>query len=136
MRSARNSPGKSPVWRRNVAELLIKKSWTKQSFLADQEVGGKKKGRAAGGWVADLAAQKKVITLCQPCTPKFNPARVGYRKEQEFPVCQEKCDGCSTFDPYCSMYIYDELYTAVRSTADERRGLARAREKRMKQGYL
>lgn len=119
-----------------MAEILIQKTWTRQTFLADQEVGGKKKGRAAGGWVADLASQKKVITLCQQCTHKFNPARVQYRKEKEFPVCQAKCDGCSTFDPYCSMYIYEPLYTSVRSTAEERRGLARSREKRIAKGFL
>jgi hypothetical protein len=119
-----------------VAELLLKKQWTRHTYLADQEVGGKKAGRAAGGWVSDLAAQKKVITLCQHCTHKFNPARVNYRKEKEFPVCQAKCDGCSTFDPYCSLYIADDLYTQVRSTAEERRALARSRETRIKQGFL
>lgn len=116
--------------------ILIKQQWTQKKFLASQEVGGKKKGRAAGGWVEDLAAQKRVITLCQPCTPKFNPGRLGYRKEKEFPVCQAKCDGCSTWDPFCSMYIYAEFYSQVRSTAEERRALARSRESRIKRGYL
>lgn len=116
--------------------LVLKQTWTPKSYAASQEVGGKKKGRAAGGWVADLAAQKRVITLCAPCTPKFNPARVGYRKEKEFPVCQAKCDGCSTWDPYCSLYIYEELYASVRSTAEERRALARSRDKRIQRGYL
>ena len=116
--------------------LLIKKQWTAQDALNATEAGGKKKGRAAGGWVADIAAQKKVITLCAGCTPKFNPKRVGYRKEKEFPVCQAKCDGCSTFDPFCSWYIYDELYTSVRSTAEERRALMQSRESRLKRGAL
>ena len=119
-----------------MAEILIKKTWTQQAYLASQEAGGKKPGRAAGGWIDDLAAQKKVITLCQACTHKFNPKKLRYRKEREFPVCQAKCDGCSTFDPFCSWYIYDELYTSVRSTTEERRALAHARAKRIQQGVL
>lgn len=116
--------------------ILNPKQWTPQQLLADAEAGGKKRGRAAGGWIADIAAQKKVITLCPLCTNKFNPARVHYRKEKEFPVCQAKCDGCSTFDHRCSWYVYDELYTSVRSTADERRALNKSREARIKKGYL
>lgn len=119
-----------------MAELLIKKQHTHESLLRDQEAGGRKRGRVAGGWVADLAAQKKVVTLCPLCTHKFNPARAGYRKEKEFPVCQAKCDGCSTFDTRCSWYVYDELYTTVRSTAEERRALQKSREARIKLGYL
>lgn len=116
--------------------ILIKQPWTPKTFLASQVTGGKKKGRVAGGWIADLAASKRVITLCQPCTPKFNPGRVGYRKEKEFPVCTAVCDGCSVMDQHCSMYIYGELYTTVRSTADERRALAKSREQRIQRGYL
>ena len=116
--------------------LYLPKQWTVKDRLKDAEAGGRKRGRPAGGWVADIAAQKKVITLCPLCTNKFNPARVGYRKEKEFPVCLAKCDGCSTMDNRCSCYIYDEIYTQVRSTADERRGLAKAREKRLRSGSL
>jgi hypothetical protein len=119
-----------------VAEILIHKHWTRESFLADQEVGGRKRGRTAGGWVDELAAQKRLITLCPLCTNKFNPARVGFRKEKEFPAVNAKCDGCSTLDLKCTMYIYDELYTMVRSTADERRALAKSRAERIKRGYL
>jgi hypothetical protein len=116
--------------------ILIKKQWTPKTFLQSQVTGGKKKGRVAGGWIADLAASKRVITLCQPCTPKFNPGRVGYRKEKEFPTCQAICDGCSVWSPLCSMYIYGELYTTVRPTVDERRALMKSREQRIKRGYL
>lgn len=116
--------------------ILIKKHWTPKTFLLSQVTGGKKKGRVAGGWIADLAASKRVITLCQPCTPKFNPGRVGYRKEKEFPTCQAVCDGCSVWDQHCSMYIYEELYTTVRSTADERRALMKSRERRIRDGQL
>ena len=119
-----------------MAHLLIKQDWTQAQLLKEQLCEGKKHGRVAGGWIEDLAAQKRVITLCPLCTNKFNPARLHYRKEKEFPVCQAVCDGCSTFDSRCSMYIYDELYTSVRSTAEERRALNRSREQRIKRGYL
>lgn len=119
-----------------MAEILVKQTWTKQDVLKAAEAGGKKRGRAAGGWIADIAAQKKVITLCPECTHKFNPAKVSYRREKEFPVCQATCDGCSTFDDKCSWYIYDELYTSIRSTSEERRALQRSRELRIKRGFL
>ena len=116
--------------------ILVKKDYTPAQILASFEAGGKKRGRPAGGWIADIAAQKKVILLCPSCTHKFNPARVNYRREKEFPYAQGKCDGCSTNDTKCSWYIYDELYSQVRSTADERRALAKSREQRIKRGYL
>jgi hypothetical protein len=117
--------------------ILLKQQWTKQSFLADQEAGGKPRGRLAGGHIYDLAAAKKVITLCPDCTHKFNPAKVGFRKEKEFPYCTATCDGCSVKnEPKCSAYFHEELYTEVRSTRDERRAWAKSKEKRLKQGYL
>lgn len=119
-----------------MSTILIKKEWTRESILAAHEVGGKKHGRTAGGWVDELASQKKCITLCPLCTGKFNPGRVGYRKEKEFPYVQAKCDGCSTHDTKCSMYIYGEYYSLVRSTAEERRALNRDRARRIAKGYL
>jgi hypothetical protein len=119
-----------------MSTILIKKEWTRAEVLAAHEAGGKKRGRIAGGWVDEIAAQKRVITLCPLCTGKFNPGRVGYRKEKEFPYVQAKCDGCSTHDTKCSMYIYAPLYSMVRSTAEERRALNIDRAKRIKQGYL
>jgi len=119
-----------------MSHVLIKKEWTRDSILAAHEAGGRKRGRAAGGWIDDIAAQKKVITLCPLCTGKFNPGRVNYRKEKEFPFCVAKCDGCSITDPKCSMYIYDELYTQVRSTAEERREWARRQQEGIRRGSL
>ena len=128
--------GPQETMRTTSPTTFIPTKWTDQDALNATEAGGRKRGRAAGGWVADIAAQKKVITLCPLCTGKFNPARVNYRKEKEFPYCAAKCDGCSTFDTKCSWYIYDELYTQVRSTASERRALAQTREKRVARGYF
>jgi len=117
-------------------QVLVTKQHTYASLLKDHEAGGRKRGRTAGSWVDEVASQKKVITLCPECTGKFNPAKVHYRKEKEFPVCQAKCDGCSTFDTRCSWYIYDDLYKSVRSTAEERRALQRSRAARIQQGAL
>lgn len=116
--------------------ILIKKDWNKQNFLADQEVGGKKKGRTAGSWVDELASMKKVITLCPLCTNKFNPAKVGFKREKDIPYCQATCDGCSVKnEPKCSWYIYEETYDQVRFTRDEQRAWIKRQEDAKKRGY-
>ena len=104
-----------------MSTLLIKKEYTKAEVAKASEADGKTRGRAAGGWVHDLCALRKVITLCPFCTHKFNPGRLGYIKEKEFPVVQAKCDGCSTFDSKCTAYFFEETYAQVRSTAGMRR---------------
>ena len=116
--------------------VLSKQQWTPKQLLAAGEADPKPATLTAGSWIADLAALKKVILLCSACTHKFNPGRVMYRREKEFPICQGKCDGCNVFDSKCSWYIHETLYTEIRSTADERRALQRSREKRIKQGNL
>lgn len=116
--------------------ILVRQKWTKEDIQASLEVKGKKKGRVAGGWIHDLAALKKVILLCTSCTHKFNPGRVGFVKEKEFPVCQGTCDGCSTFDTRCSWYLWEEGYNEVRSTASDRRALNKTREQRIAKGDL
>jgi hypothetical protein len=101
--------------------ILVKRQYSKAEVMQANEAPGKNHGRTAGSWVHDLCALRKVITLCPLCTHKFNPGRLGYIKEKEFPVVQAKCDGCETFDPRCSMYLFEETYKAVRSTASDRR---------------
>ena len=118
------------------ATILVKQAWTQKDIRDSLEVKGKPKGRVAGGYIADLAALKKVILLCTSCTHKFNPGRVGFVREKEFPVCQGTCDGCSTYDTRCSWYLWEEGYHLVRSTASERRALQKSREKRILQGQL
>src|ERR1700675_1182608 len=112
--------------------LLIKKEFTKAEVNKALEHPGYKKGRRAGGWVHDLCALKKVITLCPMCTHKFNPGRLGYIKEKEFPVVQATCDGCKTLDPRGSAYFYEETYSTVRSTAADRRAEKTAARKAQK----
>ena len=101
--------------------ILSKRQFTKKEVTVAQEAPKKTVGRTAGSWVHDLCALRKVVTLCPFCTHKFNPGRLGYRKEKEFPFVQAKCDGCSTFDVKCSAYFFEETYHEVRSTAADRR---------------
>lgn len=102
-------------------EVCVKREYTKQERAKDMEANGHTKGTTAGSWISDLCALRKVITLCSFCQHKFNPRRLGYIQEKEFPVVQAKCDGCDTFDPRCKAYFFEETYTSVRSTAAHRR---------------
>lgn len=114
-------------------EILVKREYSQAEITAAQEAPNKTVGRTAGSWVHDLCALRKVITLCSFCQHKFNPGRLGYMKEKEFPIVQAKCDGCSTFDPKCAAYFFAETYHEVRSTAAERRALSTAHRKRIAQ---
>ncbi len=111
--------------------ILIKKDYTRADILKAQEAPNKTKGRTAGSWVHDLCSLRKVITLCPGCTHKFNPGRLGYIREKEFPVVQATCDGCSTFDQRCVAYFFEETYKNVRSTAADRKAERTAARKRM-----
>lgn len=110
--------------------ILAKREFTQAEVTASLEAPGKTKGRGAGGWVHDLCALRKVVTLCPLCTHKFNPGRLGYIKEKEFPVVQATCDGCTTFDTRCTAYFFEETYHTVRSTATSRRAEVTAARKR------
>ena len=111
--------------------ILNKREFSHTEIVAAQEAPGKTVGRTAGSWVHDLCALRKVITLCPGCTHKFNPGRLGYRKEKEFPIVQATCDGCRTFDVRCSAYFFEETYHEVRSTAADRRATRTAHRKQM-----
>jgi hypothetical protein len=113
--------------------ILAKREFTQQEVIAAMEAPGKTRGRGAGGWVHDLCALRKVITLCPFCTHKFNPGRLGYIKEKEFPVVQANCDGCKAFDSKCTAYFFEETYTNVRSTASDRKAARTAERKRVAQ---
>lgn len=102
-------------------EILVKREHTAKERAKDQEAPGKNYGRTSGSWIHDLAALKKVITLCPLCTHKFNPRRVGYIKDKDMPIVQATCDGCDTFDERCSAYFFEETFKNVRSTAADRR---------------
>lgn len=111
--------------------IHVPREFTKTEVTQAMEAPGKTTGRTSGSWVHDLCALRKVITLCSFCQPKFNPGRLGYAKEKEFPIVQAKCDGCYTFDPRCAAYFWSETYHDVRSTAAERRATRTAQIKAM-----
>lgn len=111
-------------------EILVKKEHTQAEVTASMEAPGKTVGRTSGSWVHDLCSLRKVITLCSACQHKFNPGRLHYRREKEFPIVQAKCDGCTTFDPRCAAYFFEETYHEVRSTAADRRAARTAAIKR------
>jgi hypothetical protein len=115
--------------------VLAKRAYTETERIAAMEAPGKTKGRGAGGWVHDLCALKKVITLCAFCTHKFNPGRLGYVKEKEFPVVIANCDGCKSVMDRCTAYFFEETYTDVRSTAAARKAGRTADRKRAAKLY-
>jgi hypothetical protein len=109
-----------------VAELLIKRTYTRAELDKNQEHSGRRHGKPHGSYVIDLADLRKVVILCPACNSKFDWKRHRFRKEKEFPYVVSKCDACKVTDSYCSMYIADETYTKVRSTAEDRRAEAKA----------
>ena len=101
--------------------IIPRKDWKPKDVVKGMEHPGKSVKRVAGGWIHDLCASRKVICLCTSCTHKFNPGRLGYIREKDFPVVQAKCDGCNTFDSRATAYFFEETYYQVRSTPAERR---------------
>ncbi len=116
--------------------IIAKKMWTKEEWLKSQLAPGKPRGRTAGGWVSDIAAQKQTILLCALCTHKFNPKRANYRKEKEMPFAMGTCDGCGVSHEKCSWYVYEPLYSQIRVTADDVRATRRQRELGIKHGDM
>jgi hypothetical protein len=117
--------------------ILVKRTYTKADFAPCEEP-AKPRGKLRAGWVDDIIASKKVVTLCTGCHHKFKGGleRYGYRREREFPRVISKCTGCNVEVQDCTLYFHEEIYKVVRSTADERRALQKDREKRIKRGYL
>lgn len=113
------------------------KSWTKRELDKAREHTGRKHGKPHGSYIVDLADLRKVVLLCPICNSKFDYKRHRFRRENEFRYVIANCDACKTLDTHCSMYIAEETYSTVRSTAEERRALAKWREKQIRtKGYL
>lgn len=79
-----------------------------QSALLAQDR-GMKSGRVRGGYVADLAALDKAITLCtdnpSPCWKKFNAKANNYVISRTIPLVRGKCDGCGQHSNLARMYL-------------------------------
>lgn len=81
------------------------------------EAPGRPWRRPPGGWVADLVALRRAVTLCDFCAPKFNPRRNGYEVWRKNLRANGRCDGCNTmtFRPTGAMvmYIHESLHDTV-----------------------
>ena len=70
---------------------------------------GMNSGRLRGGYVADLVALHKAVTLCtdsvSPCWKKFNAKANGYVISSRIPMVRGKCDGCGQYSNLARMYL-------------------------------
>lgn len=70
---------------------------------------GMNSGRLRGGYVADLVALKKAVTLCTdsvaPCWKKFNAKAENYVVSRTIPMVRGKCDGCGQYSNLARMYL-------------------------------
>lgn len=70
---------------------------------------GMPSGRLRGGYVADLVALDKAVTLCtdhaQPCWKKFNAKANNYVISRTIPMVRGKCDGCGQYSNLARMYL-------------------------------
>ena len=105
-------------------ELIVpRKDWTKQQVLQASEAPGRPWRRPAGGWISDLVALKKFITLCPYCDHGFNPRRHQYEVWRRDTYCVAKCDACGKFNPRCKAWIHESQHEAVGEwTRPRRRG--------------
>ena len=69
------------------------KSGRQRRSVQDVTAPGRTSGRAAGGWMSDLAALKQTILLCDSCVHRFDPKPVHYYREGRFQAIGG-CDGC------------------------------------------
>jgi hypothetical protein len=68
--------------------------WDEERLAKASEHTGRKAGITAGSYIADLAALKKSIVLCQSCAPKFHAPKYGYTTKHGLPLVSGACDGC------------------------------------------
>ena len=81
--------------------------------------GGPGKGRLAGGWIADMAALKKAVLLCDFCVRRWAPRNYGYRRRNLWPgqsFAFARCDGCGRTQQ-CFMHLHegDSTYESFRA---------------------
>ena len=97
--------------------ILIPKKWDKVDKMRNAVAFGRKLGRPAGGYMADLAAKRNVILLCDSCVHKFNAREHRYRKEPSIRV--SKCDGCRDLTCTSSMFVAEETWDKIHHPDDE-----------------
>lgn len=67
---------------------------------------GRRIGKPAGSYIADLVALKKAIVLCGLCVHKFDAKRNHYFHEKSMRV-QGNCDGCRRFSPQANLCVHE-----------------------------
>lgn len=77
-----------------MSAALHLKPWTEQRIARESEDPGRSARTLAGSHIADLAALKKAIILCDGCARKQGAAPNGYVTNSRIPFCGGKCDGC------------------------------------------
>ena len=63
------------------------------------EAPGKPTGLSRGGWLSDMTALRKMVTICHKCVARWNPKLHGYVRARivpDWPDCFAECDGCAT----------------------------------------
>ena len=118
--------------------ILVKQDWTPEKLTKECELPARPSHRRAVNWIDDLFNLHKVVTLCSGCLHRWRVGlkRYGYRQEKDMPYCVSNCVDCNVFDPQCSAWFHETIYTNVRCTKDERRATAQSRAKRLQAGYL
>ena len=77
------------------------------------EAPGRPVHRPAGGWIADLTALQKMITLCPFCIEKFSPRQHHYEVWRKHWYVVAKCDDCHRIDPRCRAYIHQSTHDQI-----------------------
>lgn len=86
---------------------------TKARVLKSMEAPGRKLGRVAGGWISDLVALKKFITLCPYDVGKFNPRHYHYEPWRRDTFCVARCDACNQINTHCRGFIHESLHDEI-----------------------
>lgn len=88
---------------------IIRSKWTKRDLMKASEAPGKPIRRVTGGWIADMVALRKCLTLCWACERKFDAKRNGYRKldfvAPGHRTATGTCDGCKHTAALCYVYV-------------------------------
>lgn len=90
--------------------------------LAALEAPGRPVSRLSGGWVDDLCALQKFITLCPFCDHKFSPRAHHYEPWRRDLYCVARCDGCNRIHPRCKAFIHETYHEALGDWTRQRRG--------------
>jgi hypothetical protein len=103
--------------------VLVPQPETPARVLPSLEAPGRPSGRVPGGWIADLAGDRKFIPLCPFCRAKFDARANQYEPWRSRMVVIAKCDGCQRVHPRCVGFIPQAYHDEIGDwTRPSRRG--------------